>query len=150
MAKRGYTQGKFRPRNPKKYNGDHTKIVFRSSWELQLFIKLDTSTNVLAWSSEEVVIPYFYECDQKWHRYFMDVWVRINPVKGEIFERLIEVKPNAKRFPPKVQKRKTKRYLTEVAEYIKNQNKWKAASKYCRERGMTFHILTEKGSYEHK
>jgi hypothetical protein len=144
MARRGYTRGRFHPRNPKKYNGDYTKIVYRSSWELKLFIKLDTAPRILAWSSEEVVIPYFYELDQKWHRYFMDIWCRVQAADGTISERLIEVKPASKKIPPKVQKRQTKRYLTEVAEYIKNQAKWKAAYKYCKERGWTFHIFTEK------
>jgi hypothetical protein len=144
MAKRGYTKGKFRPINPKKYNGDWTKIVYRSSWELKLFIKLDTAPRILSWNSEEVVIPYFYELDQKYHRYFMDIWCRVKAADGTVSEMLIEVKPASKTRPPKVQKRQTKRYLTEVAEYIKNQAKWKAASKYCKERNMTFRIFTEK------
>jgi hypothetical protein len=42
------------------------------------------------------------------------------------------------------QKRKTQRYLTEVATYAVNQAKWKAADLFCKEHGWQFQLITEK------
>ena len=55
---RNYKQGLFSPRNPKKYMGDPTNIVYRSGWEKRVMDWADGNSNVLRWSSEEVVIPY--------------------------------------------------------------------------------------------
>lgn len=98
----------------------------------------DTSSDVKQWSSEEVVIPYLYEVDKRYHRYFMDfavVWKN-----GQTS--LIEVKPKKETMPPKGQKR-TKRYINEGLTYIKNRNKWEAASEYCKDRKWNFEIWTE-------
>ena len=65
--------GKFKPKNPKKYKGDFTNIVFRSMWEKYCFKWCDENADVKSWSSEETVIPYLYEVDKKYHRYFMDL-----------------------------------------------------------------------------
>lgn len=115
-----------------------------------MFIRLDMSRGVLAWNSEEVVIPYFYELDQKWHRYFMDVWYKARKHDGSIIERLVEIKPKVQTQPPKPQKRQTKRYINEVLTWQKNKAKWNAAHKYAKERGMTFHLFTEKELGIHK
>ena len=45
---------------------------------------------------------------------------------------------------PKIQKRRTKRYVTEVVNYAKNQAKWEAAEEFCKDRRWQFQILTEK------
>jgi hypothetical protein len=37
------------------------------------FIGANHNTDVKEWSSEEVVIPYYYDVDKKYHRYFMDL-----------------------------------------------------------------------------
>ena len=52
--------GKYIPHNPKKYKGNASKIIWRSTWELKLCKHLDLSDKVLLWSSEEIVIPYFF------------------------------------------------------------------------------------------
>ena len=44
-------QGRFKPKNPTKYMGDPTNIIYRSGWELKLMSYLDTHVNVLQWSS---------------------------------------------------------------------------------------------------
>jgi len=135
--------GIFKPKNPKKYKGDPTKIVFRSSWERDLCRKFDEHPNILEWSSEEVVIPYFYPADNKYHRYFVDFWVKLIDANGKIQEILYEVKPYKQTLPPKEPKKKTRKYVSECLTYVKNQAKWQAASKYASQRGMTFQILTE-------
>ena len=63
--------GKYKPKNPKKYKGDFTNIVYRSMWEKYCFKWCDENSEVKSWSSEETVIPYLYEVDKKYHRYFL-------------------------------------------------------------------------------
>ena len=45
---------------------------------------------------------------------------------------------------PVVQKKMTKRYLTEVRTYAVNSAKWKAANEFCSDRKWIFKIMTEK------
>ena len=49
--------GKFIPRNPQKYRGDHRNIQWRSTWEYRYMKWLDETEAVVSWSSEEIVIP---------------------------------------------------------------------------------------------
>jgi hypothetical protein len=141
MAK--YNSGGFTPRNPKKYKGDIKKIRYRSSWELRMMIECDLNPKILAWSSEEVVIPYLYELDGQVHRYYMDIWLRMKRHDGKIVEKIIEIKPYVQTIEPKPQKRKTKQYIAKCAEWVKNQNKWTAARQYAKMNNMEFQIFTE-------
>ena len=50
-------QGKFTPRFPRKYKGDPTNIIYRSSWEYKFMVWADTSTSVQEWAREEIAIP---------------------------------------------------------------------------------------------
>ena len=56
---------------------------------------------------------------------------------------IIEIKPKRQCIEPKVQKIKTKSYVREVCEYVKNQAKWEAATDFCKDRMMDFKVLTE-------
>jgi hypothetical protein len=138
-----YKQGFFKPQNPKKYIGDPTNIVYRSGWEKRVMDWADTNSNVLRWCSEEIVIPYISPVDNRYHRYFVDFFVEARGRDGSIRKMLLEVKPRAQTQEPKVQSRKTKRYITEVATYGINQAKWKAAEEYCKDKGWEFLIVTE-------
>lgn len=145
MAK--YTQGYFKPRNPQKYKGDPTNIVYRSSWELRLMSHFDSRPDVIWWKSEETIIPYRSPVDGKVHRYFPDFLINIKNKDG-IFETvLIEVKPLAQTKEPKKQSTVTKRYLNEVFTWGVNSAKWKAAEEFCKDRGWRFLIMTEKEIY---
>jgi hypothetical protein len=104
-------KGTFRPRNPQKYKGDHTNIIYRSSWELKLMMWLDTHPDVLEWSSEEIIIPYRSPIDGKVHRYFPDFYVRKKNKDGKIETILVEVKPYAQTQEPKKQKKVSKKLL---------------------------------------
>lgn len=145
-----YKQGFFRPRNPFKYKGDPTNIVYRSGWEKRIMDWLDQKEDVKLWSSEEVVIPYKSPIDNRYHRYFVDFYVEVVDSKGNTHVTLIEVKPLAQTREPKKPKRNTKRYLTEVVTYGINQAKWKAAEEYCKDKGWEFKILTEKEIFNKK
>ena len=137
-------QGYFKPQNPKKYQGNPTNIIYRSSYELKLMLSLDTDDSVVQWGSEEVVIPYRSPIDNRIHNYFVDFIVTKINSKGVKETVLIEVKPKRETVPPEVKNKKTKKYLTEVARWGVNDAKWKAAREYCADRGWQFLIYTEK------
>lgn len=138
-----FKQGFYRPLNPSKYKGDHTNIVYRSSWERKAMFKFDTSENVIWWKSESDIIPYVSPKDLQYHRYFVDFTVCMKLSNGELKTFLIEVKPMVQIKPPK-SKKKTKRYIEEVMTYGVNQAKWSAAEAYAKKNGYVFQILTEK------
>lgn len=138
-----YKQGFFKPMNPQKYRGDVTNIVYRSGWEKRVMEWCDSNTNVISWNSEEIVIPYKSPVDGRWHRYFTDFYVEAIGRDGEKRIMILEVKPKAQTLEPTPQKKKTKRYITEVVTYGINQAKWNAAEEYCRDRGWEFKVITE-------
>ena len=132
-------KGFFRPRKISKYKGDHRKIVYRSKLELTFMKYCDDNPDIIEWGSEEIIIPYVSPIDGRRHRYFPDFFVKTS--KGDKF--LIEVKPKSQTKPPKVPRRKTKRFIYETHEWGKNQAKWEAANAVCQRNGWKFIILTE-------
>ena len=50
--------GKYRPKNPTKYKGDPTNVIYRSLWERKFMMYCDTNDKILEWGSEEFAIPY--------------------------------------------------------------------------------------------
>ena len=140
---RKYQTGKYKPKYPEKYEGDHTNIIWRSSWEFRFMRWCDDNPNVLSWSSEEIVIPYICKTDNKPHRYFVDFKIKVRDKEGNVKIYLVEVKPKSQTVPPVKPKRKTKYYLEEVMSYAKNVSKWSYADQYCKDRGYIFRIITE-------
>ena len=134
-------KGVFRPKNPDKYKGDPTKIVYRSQWELHFMAWLDTHSAVEWWQSEEFHIPYFDPSRNKAGHYYPDFLVQFKDGKTI----LIEIKPFKETQLPIKGKdtRSEKRYLKECLTFAKNQAKWKHAHKYAEERGWQFKIMTE-------
>lgn len=137
-----FTQGFFKPKNPKKYKGDPTNIVYRSSYELKYMMQLDHDPNVISWGSEEKIIYYISPVDGKPHRYFVDFHVT-KRVGNQLKTELIEIKPFHQTVEPKKGKKKDRTFFNEVCTYGINQAKWKAARKFCEENGYEFKILTE-------
>ena len=46
-------KGRFKPKNPKKYKGDPSNIIFRSSWERDVMNWCDKNEKIVSkWSSE--------------------------------------------------------------------------------------------------
>lgn len=139
---RKYRQGYYKVINYQKYQGDPTNVIYRSSWERILLNWLDLSQSVIAFSSEEVIIPYYDESSQKYRRYFMDFKAVFRLKDGSTKTCLIEVKPYAQTKPPR--NTKNQRVLMEsLSTYQTNMCKWQAAKKYCEERGWHFMIVTE-------
>jgi hypothetical protein len=140
-------KGKFKPSFPQKYLGDPTNIIYRSLWELKFLKYCDTNVNILEYASEELAIPYRSPVDGKIHKYFPDVYIKVKEPDGSIKKYLIEIKPHKQTMPPAKPKRQTKGYIYEAYEYAKNQSKWEAAIDYCKDRGWTFKVITEKELY---
>lgn len=134
--------GKFHPTHPEKYVGNVGNIIYRSGWELKFFRYCDSTLGILQWGSEEFHIPYVSPVDGRGHRYFCDVWMKVQTPSGARVK-LIEIKPRAQTIPPKPPKKQTKRYLQEMMTYGVNQAKWAAAQTYCKERGWDFMVITE-------
>ena len=136
MSNKGY----FKPRNPDKYKGDPTNIIYRSLWELKLMSYLDSHEDIEKWSSEEFFIPYRSPVDNRIHRYFPDFWVKKR--NGEVM--VLEVKPLSQSIAPQLQEKVTRKYVNQVMTFGVNQAKWKAAKEFCDDRKWQFKVLTEK------
>lgn len=132
-------KGRFNPKNLHKYKGDPSNIIYRSGYELKFMNWCDKNDDVTAWGSEEIVIPYRSPIDNRVHRYYPDFVIR---VKDTTY--LIEVKPYRFTQEPKIPKRKTKRFITEVKQWGVNLAKWESAKEFCLDRGWEFKIITEK------
>tara|TARA_R110000803_G_scaffold67375_6_gene129092 strand:- start:440 stop:871 length:432 start_codon:yes stop_codon:yes gene_type:complete len=138
-------KGIYQPINPKKYVGNHNNIVYRSNLEKKFMLYCDRNPDILNWASEELAIRYYSPLDKKYHRYFPDFIVKTS--KGK--KLIIEIKPSRQCKPPKIPKKKTKSFMRDSFEYIKNRAKWEAAISYCEDNDAEFKLITEKdlGSY---
>ncbi len=138
-------KGKYKIKNPQKYKGNPTNIIYRSLMELRFMKHCDTNDNILKWSSEEIAIPYISPIDNKRHRYFPDFLVQTK--NGWV---LIEVKPSIETKPPKkliienLTLKKKRRYNRAVRTWLVNEAKWKAAKTVCELEGWDWKIMTEK------
>ena len=143
-------KGKFKAKNPNKYKGNPTNIIYRSLLERRFMVYLDNTPSVLKWSSEEIVVPYVSPLDRRVHRYFPDFYMKYKDKNAMIVETLIEIKPSKQTKPPDPKRKLTKtgrtskRYLKEVNTYIINDAKWQQAVKFCEERKWGWRIITEK------
>ena len=97
-------KGKFHPHNIKKYRGNYKGIIYRSLWELRFMRYCDSTSSILEWASEELIIPYRSPIDGKKHRYFPDFWLKVKTAEGEIKESVIEIKPKIQTKPPQKKK----------------------------------------------
>lgn len=105
----------------------------------------DLRESVEKWSSEEKFVPYYDPIAKKGRRYFPDFVIKYRNNRGELITEMIEVKPFREVVgPPENPKRKTQAWMKSVQTYCTNQAKWKAARRYCEERGWKFRIITEK------
>ena len=133
-------KGKFTTfQNPSKYVGDINNITYRSLWERNVMIWLDTNPEVEEWASEEIFFHYDNPVTGKRSKYYPDFYVKMK--SGQI--RIIEVKPKRETEKPAEPKRRSKQYINEVAVYVVNQQKWKAATEICVKNKMSFEVWTE-------
>ncbi len=65
LSNKMLVQGRYKPKNPNKYKGNPSNIIYRSSWELTVFRYLDNNPAIIKWSSEEFFVPYRHPLDNK-------------------------------------------------------------------------------------
>ena len=138
-----FKQGKFVPKNASKYEGNVSNIVYRSSWEYRFMLYLDNQPEIIKWSSEEFFIPYFFEVDNKMHKYYPDFYF----TKKDGSKYLIEIKPMKDcevKTPKKMTEKAKVNYINNVVTVAKNEAKWNAARVFCEINNVRFMILTEK------
>lgn len=140
-----YYQGDYKPQHPEKYIGN-VLPHYRSSWERRVFFYMDTNENIAAWGSECVVVPYTSPKDGQIHRYYPDIFCRVKTQDG-LKDFMLEIKPMAQSQPAKKPKRNTLKALQQFNEgnetYLVNRAKWEACARWCRERNITFRVVTE-------
>ena len=145
-----YYQGYYKPKNPDKYLGSKDPY-YRSGWEKKAFHYFDNNTNIIAWGSETITIPYFSVLDQKSHRYFPDIYCKVRDRDGNLKEFILEIKPMNQSVKPMQPKNKTakamKNYRLKMKTWVLNECKWQSAREYCTKMGYTFRVITEHELY---
>ena len=136
-------KSRYKPLNPKKYQGNPNNIICRSSWERKFCMWADRKDNVVSWASEEINIPYISPKDNRVHKYYPDFHIKVKESNNRIKTYVVEVKPKKQTMPPKKRSRITKSYIYECQTYAVNQAKWKAASEFCKDNRIEFKIITE-------
>lgn len=134
----------YHPIFPNKYIGKDLPIM-RSEWERQFSRWCDMNPNVIQWSSEPFPINYYDPVRRKSRRYYPDFLIKVKDKEGKEMVYCVEVKPYKEITAPKNNNRKSeKTKIHEATTYITNTAKWKAADDFCKKRGITFRIITEK------
>lgn len=130
-----YKQGYVNPESCKKVfeslRGE--PIIYRSSYELTFINWLEKNPGVEGWGSECIKIPYYNIMTGEHHTYYPDYLVKMKNGEGIV----VEIKPKDQTQRPKCNHGRV------WNEWVKNLSKWKAAKKYCEDRGLKFKILTE-------
>jgi hypothetical protein len=99
----------------------------------------DENPNIIKWASEEISILYYNPIKSSTARYYPDLLLIMPDGK----KRLIEIKPKVQTQAPEKPKRSSQRYLTEVATWAVNNEKWKSAKEFCANNNVQFEIWTE-------
>lgn len=164
--KKGQTlQDYYKVQNPKKYIGEASLVIYRSSWELSFCRWCDFSPSILRWSSEPIRIPYYdrvsklEECKRNgldpnnpknWaiKYYNTDFWVEVDKGEGEIQKMFIEIKPSSKLkkpIPPTANAilKEQRRFNTLAKEYLINEAKYAAMNAWAEKNNSKFYIFTE-------
>lgn len=154
-ARSKYIQGYFVPKKPKKYIGDVSKIIYRSSWEFKFCKYCDKSPDVVKWSSEPIGIPYIHPLDGKRHIYNVDFYMEVCE-NGIETKYLIEIKPKAELVKPESDNtpsptlKQLRLFKKRAIIYITNRAKFLAASEYARVMGYKFKVITEDFLFKHR
>jgi hypothetical protein len=127
----------------KSFNESVGTVEYKSSLELRAFQFCDSNSKIKSWTCEPFAIKYIKPTDNKVHRYYPDLLVTFDT--GHVF--LIEIKSSSETVPPKKPKKLTpkseRNYKKAITTYAVNSAKWKAAGKFCDEKGIKFIFLTE-------
>jgi hypothetical protein len=130
-----FIQGVYTPKNPKKYLGKGMPR-YRSGWELAVFRMCDNHPSILGWGSETHRIPYQHPIKGKMSTYVPDLLMVYKDRNGKNHAEMVEIKPASQTLnEAKSQADKTQAVI--------NHYKWKAATAWCKEKGIGFRVITE-------
>ena len=135
---------KFFPKNTSKYEGDPSKILCRSLWEIKYCKYLDENKNIVRWSFEPIKIPYLSPVDNQAHFYIPDFLIEKKTKEGKVETILVEIKPEKQTKKPEMGKKSKKSFINESLVYEINKEKWKSAENFCKNNQIKFCILTER------
>lgn len=133
-----FSQGIYNLKNPEKYIGVSSPR-YRSSWEWHVMKMCDENPAIHQWASESIKIPYRDPLTDKATVYVPDFFVVFVDNKNNKRAELWEVKPIKQTLVEHVGKNKYNQ-----AQYVKNMVKWTAARNFCKTRGITFRVITER------
>jgi hypothetical protein len=137
---------KFLPEHIEKYVGNSSKILCKSLWERKLCKYFDDNESVINWCYECLKIPYVSPVDGQKHTYFPDFVVKMKTKEGKETTLIVEVKPHKQTLYPT--NKKAKCFKDDVARYMINESKWKAAKTLCEQNNWQFKLLTEKNIFK--
>ena len=135
-----YRQGNYVVKNADKYVGNG-EPRFRSGWEFTFMMFCDTNENVLKWASEPVRIPYRNPLTGKMTNYVPDFIVTYRTANNTVRGELIEIKPKKQSLI------ESKQSQYDRAMVAINYAKWDAATKWCKQQGLTFRVINEDQIY---
>jgi hypothetical protein len=130
-------KARYIPKHPGKYLGNVSKILARSSWEINVMKFFDQSSSVLQWSSEPFPISYISPLDLRPHKYWPDFFVAFIDGTGNVVKEIVEVKPLKESVEAAAKSVYDKKALAV------NQAKWQAATAFANAHGMGFRVITE-------
>jgi hypothetical protein len=133
---RSWAQGVYQVINPKKYVGQGMPR-YRSGWEHSFMRFCDTNDNIMQWASESIRIPYLHPLTGKMTTYVPDFLITYKTRDNTLRAELIEIKPKGQSAITEGQKPRDR------AVVAVNYAKWDAATKWCRNQGLTFRVITE-------
>ena len=136
-----FAQGKFEAKNPGKYVGRRTP-TYRSSWEFAFMKFCDENPSIQAWASEAVKIPFRNPLTGKMTIYVPDFFIQYKTKKGKNMVELIEVNPDNQVTMESAGKSKHNQLAVAL-----NMAKWEAARAYCKSKGLSFRVVTEKDMF---
>ena len=131
-----WAQGVYQVINPKKYVGQGMPR-YRSGWVHSFMRFCDTNDNIMQWASESIRIPYLHPLTGKMTTYVPDFLITYKTRDNTLRAELIEIKPKGQSAITEGQKPRDR------AVVAVNYAKWDAATKWCRNQGLTFRVITE-------
>lgn len=131
-----WAQGPYTVINRDKYVG-RGEPRYRSGWELSFMRFLDSNDHILQWASEPLAIPYRHPLTGKMTNYIPDFLITYRTKDNTIKAELIEIKPKKQSVI------ESKMSSKDRAIVAINYCKWDSASKWARNNGLTFRVLTE-------
>lgn len=141
MIGKGVARGRYTLKNPEKYAGTKNPI-YRSSWEHTFMTFCDNNPAVIGWASEAVRIPYKNPLTGKQSSYVPDFFVQYQDKDGNRKSELVEIKPSNQSTMEGAGRSRNRQMAV-----VQNMAKWEAATRWCKQKRITFRVVTENDLY---